>query len=401
MGVACSPDLANLYGAHFEEAILGNDCELIPEILFFGRYIDDVFSIIAAETKAEALVIASRINYEGLEMEWSASEWNMPFLDMFVYINPTNNQIGHMPYRKPLNHKERIPWASHHPIDVKKGTFIGEMSRLATLSSSQAHYLDAIRELGLLYLARGYPVALVHSWIKAHLAKRWTDRLSDTKARVTNLLVLKTEFNPVWEKFNVKELYQVIQSTWIEGVTSIKWCSTPGCMRPEHGGLMPESNPNAEHWIHELGLNVRAYRAPAVPEPVRRPAGPPTEGVQNFYGGYVRPAEIVGIAPQEAPAPPLLCPDFGAGGIVRTPEGELNGVRSQFVDPYSVRGEIVGRQWPFMFDIRKTGLLDANMLLSRKRNQNLGDLMSVWRQSMLDKFLAEEDHVLEADFDGA
>ncbi|MFL4368795.1 hypothetical protein, partial [Enterobacter asburiae] len=68
-------------------------------------------------------------------MTWEVSEWNSPFLDMLVYIDPLTGQVEHTPYRKALNHKERIPWASHHPKDVKKGTYIGEMSRLATLSS--------------------------------------------------------------------------------------------------------------------------------------------------------------------------------------------------------------------------------------------------------------------------
>ena len=57
-----------------------------------------------------------------------------------------------MPYRKAGNYQERVPWISHHPLDVKRGTFIGEMSRLATLSITLSVYKDAIRGLVALYI---------------------------------------------------------------------------------------------------------------------------------------------------------------------------------------------------------------------------------------------------------
>src|SRR6202050_3927005 len=70
-----------------------------------------------------------------------------------------------MPYRKAQSHQERIPWISHHPLDVKRGTFIGEMSRLATISSLHSTYCDAIKSLAALYIARGYPSDLVYHWL--------------------------------------------------------------------------------------------------------------------------------------------------------------------------------------------------------------------------------------------
>ena len=109
-----------------------------------------------------------------------------------------------------MNHKERIPWASNHPKDVKKGTFIGEMSRMAVLSSKPEHYLEAIRELKALYVARGYPIDLVSKWIKEHCSKRWENRHHEVNQDPGQPFVLKTHYNPAWSTFNIQDLSKCI-----------------------------------------------------------------------------------------------------------------------------------------------------------------------------------------------
>jgi hypothetical protein len=138
-----------------------------------------------------------------------------------VYIDPVTNQIEHKVFRKARNSLERIPWASHHPKDVKKGTFIGEMSRLATLSSKPCHYSEACKELGLLYIARGYPADLVKAWIKEHSAKRWRSRLGEPKAD-DDVFVLKSCFNQAWSMFNAHELGRLVCETWHKELQSIE-----------------------------------------------------------------------------------------------------------------------------------------------------------------------------------
>ncbi|THH09686.1 hypothetical protein EW146_g8612 [Bondarzewia mesenterica] len=219
MGVACSPDLANLFGAWHEEEILRTDEVLKTEMPFFGRFIDDVIGVVYANSREEALQIAKRVQYQDVELEWEASEWNTPFLDMLMYLDPITKRVEHLPYRKKLNHKERIPWASHHPKDVKKGTFIGEMSRLATLSSKTEHYIAAIGELGDLYVGRGYPRDLVRMWTKDNLETRWTQRLDDPHKVPIDVFVLKTAYNPIWYRFDIKELSKSITESWDSSLT--------------------------------------------------------------------------------------------------------------------------------------------------------------------------------------
>jgi hypothetical protein len=187
--------------------------EVEPCILFYGHFIDDVFEVVEADSAEEALAIAQSLKIDGVEIKWSVSKWSTPFLDLLVFIDPVTRTIEHKPFCKALNHLEHIPWASHHPKDVKKGTFIGEMSRLAVLSSRPQFYLDACHELGLMYIARRYPVDLVTHWLKEYSALRWRMQLGEPKA-VDEVLALKSVYNQAWEKFNVHDLQQTVVSTW-------------------------------------------------------------------------------------------------------------------------------------------------------------------------------------------
>ena len=153
MGVADSPDLANLYGWWFEWDIDILNHPLVP---FYGWYIDDCFAIVYAHSEGEALAIVNNICFDDCIIEWNVSDQFQVFLDMTLYVNE-NRKLQHMPYRKALSHQERIPWISHHPLDVKRGTFIGEMSRLATLSSLHSTYCDAVKGLASLYMLVAIP----------------------------------------------------------------------------------------------------------------------------------------------------------------------------------------------------------------------------------------------------
>lgn len=214
MGVASSPDQANLFAAHFEQlAHVTTD----PKIPFYGRYIDDCLAIVYASSEQEAVdYMSKKIVIDTCTIEWNASWLSQPFLDMLLYRDD-QNELHHMPYRKARNHQERIPWISHHPLDVKRGTCISEMSRLATLSSKQQSYKDALSAMIILYVARGYPRPLVLSWVKQYALERWNKRLETHVSREPeNVLVLKTEYNTAWNYFNAAELGNRIFGYWRE-----------------------------------------------------------------------------------------------------------------------------------------------------------------------------------------
>ena len=213
MGVADSPDLANLYGYYFEQKsnVLGH-----KDIFFYGRYIDDCLAIVYAESDQQAVdLLTGLVQFDNCVITWDCSDSHQPFLDMLLYKDE-NRTLQHMPYRKIGNHQERIPWISAHPYDVKRGTFLGEMSRLATLSSKLDHYLVAMRGLVALYIRRGYPAVEVHKWLKSNLSKRWERKLVNQTQTAADVLVLKTQYNIAWNYFNAHELGDRIMNYWRE-----------------------------------------------------------------------------------------------------------------------------------------------------------------------------------------
>ena len=212
MGVACSPDLANLYGYYFEKRSSVLDHH---DIFFYGRYIDDCLAIVYAESELQAVeLLTNLVQFDNCVITWDCSDSFQPFLDMCLYKD-IDNTLQHMPYRKNGNHQERIPWISAHPYDVKRGTFLGEMSRLATLSSKLDHYLAAMRGLVALYIRRGYPADEVHKWLYSNLSRRWESRLDvNHSSKAPEILVLKTQYNLAWNYFNAQELGNVLFNYW-------------------------------------------------------------------------------------------------------------------------------------------------------------------------------------------
>jgi hypothetical protein len=217
MGVADSPDLANLFGFHFEEQanILHH-----PQVVFYGRYIDDCIGLVYAESAHEAqAVFSSTIIFDNCVIEWAVSDNQCQFLDATIFKNKDSNILRWKPFVKVGNNRERIPWVSHHPIDVKRGVYIGELSRLAVICSHKEIYMEAVKDLNALYRVRGYPIPLITSWCKKNLQDRWEKRFAlrtDVSDSSESVLVLKTRFDDVLNWFSATELGNAVTKYWEE-----------------------------------------------------------------------------------------------------------------------------------------------------------------------------------------
>jgi len=88
------------------------------------------------------------------------------------------------------------------------------MSRLATLSSLNSHYCDAVRSLATLYIVRGYPSDLVFKWLSDNIRERWNKRLSVIERAPDEVLVLKSTFNTAWNFFSARELGETVLGYW-------------------------------------------------------------------------------------------------------------------------------------------------------------------------------------------
>jgi len=212
MGVPHSPPLANLYGAYFEEESLPEDWSLL-----YGRYLDDCIAIVEADSRDDALALVNKIQFFKCEIVWEATQTDTAFLDLSISIKDGN--LTWKPYGKALNHYERIPWSSAHPKTVKRGTFLGEMTRMAVLSSSYETYVSAVTEVRSIYHSRGYPIGVLDKWTY-DMNSRWENRFSE-KDLSPGAFVVKSEYNPTWDSINIHSIGEDIRKLWDSHIPSI------------------------------------------------------------------------------------------------------------------------------------------------------------------------------------
>jgi hypothetical protein len=87
MGVADSPDLANLFGWFFERQV---DILNHPLVAFYRLFINNIFGIVYASSKMEAVQIMNAVKFDGCIIEWGVLDNFLPFLDMVIYRNVNN-----------------------------------------------------------------------------------------------------------------------------------------------------------------------------------------------------------------------------------------------------------------------------------------------------------------------
>ena len=246
MGVADSPDLACLWGYYFEKRsnILSH-----AQVAFYGRYIDDILGIVYAESANEAReLLSKKIKFDGSVIEWAVSDSECQFLDATIFQE--NNKLKWKPFVKAKNNRERIPFVSHHPNDVKRGVYIGELSRLAVICSHKDIYIEAVKDLNNLFQTRGYPVPLIMSWCRKNMQERWEKRfaLRSTDNDDKGVLVLKTRFDDVWNWFSATELGETITKYWEEWYER----AAHGLFTNEASRPFPAPDPAHEHGITDV-----------------------------------------------------------------------------------------------------------------------------------------------------
>ena len=147
-------------------------------------------------------LLENLIIFDSYTIYWSASDSYITFLDMTLFFDK-NKLLQWQPYRKPLNYFECIPCILAHPIYVKKGTFLSELSWVAMLSSQYNIYMSACRKLVDIYIVCGYPLILITSWLQENYSACWNACLNNSELIKADMLVLKSKYNISWDFFNV------------------------------------------------------------------------------------------------------------------------------------------------------------------------------------------------------
>ena len=106
-----------MYGVHFERR-----CLILThlDVVYYGRYIDDCFGIVYAKSADDALnLFKELVVFDGCVIEWAVSDSRCQFLDADLYKE--HGKLQWRPFVKAGNNRERIPWVTHHPMDIRKG----------------------------------------------------------------------------------------------------------------------------------------------------------------------------------------------------------------------------------------------------------------------------------------
>ena len=155
MGAPPCPPWAQMYFAPAED----DSCDVFSDhILFYKRYIDDIFGIWLRQPGDNVIweEFKTHIN-DGSALVWDFSERasTATFLDLTITVLPTG-RISTDLYEKPLNLHAYLPPHSAHPPGVLKGLVKGMIYRFMTLCSHPSDQRRHINQFLNHLLIRGY-----------------------------------------------------------------------------------------------------------------------------------------------------------------------------------------------------------------------------------------------------
>jgi hypothetical protein len=202
MGIHCGPVFANLYLAFYEKHYLRYFDG------FYRRYIDDIFALHSSDDVVANLIVAP-----GMQIDWTHSETGLPFLDVWFHTHIGSTEICFRPYEKVGNHHQYLPWASSHPLSVKKGMVKGELTRAASISYLQPYFQTWKTTFLLRLISRGWPRNAVRKWgrqvqwQKHHVSK-------GTARDPADVIMAVSQYNPAWERVSSTDIWTTMRDTW-------------------------------------------------------------------------------------------------------------------------------------------------------------------------------------------
>lgn len=205
MGLHCAPVFANIYMAYFEKYYLRHT--RLGDVSLYRRYLDDIFVLHPLDDDVESL------RCPDLTINWQHSGVGLSFLDVWFHIHLGKSGVCFRPFEKVLNHHQYLPWASHHPLSVKKGMVKGELTRVRAICFEQSYFLTWKTTFLLRLKTRGWPLRVLKAWSRQ---VQWEEpnRVSPPSARQNSSLVAVSEYNPVWEKISPADIWQSMMTEW-------------------------------------------------------------------------------------------------------------------------------------------------------------------------------------------
>ena len=217
MGTPCSVVYAVIFMCNLEERFL----KLCPKgILFYGRYIDDIFMI---TNDNHELILDNLSKMHGkIKLNIETNNNRVSFLDLNIFKGEnfySNATLDTSIFSKPVNKFLYLPFSSYHPIHCMSATIKGELIRYIRGCSNRKDYLE-IRDLFFRRLmARGYSWSFIKKTAKTVSYDNREDYLKNKKKKeqknnedkkdedsspFSNNLIFKTTWTPTTSNVHIK-----------------------------------------------------------------------------------------------------------------------------------------------------------------------------------------------------
>ena len=158
MGTKAAPPYANLFMGHHEETIQE---AFIWEILFWKRFIDDIFLIFIGTTKQ----LQSMKDYMNnlrlmIKFTFEHSTQEISFLDMKIHI-VADCKLSTTLYRKPTDSATLLHFHSNHSLKCKESIVFSQALRYNLLIADDNVLQKKLDSLTIFLLARKYPLEVI------------------------------------------------------------------------------------------------------------------------------------------------------------------------------------------------------------------------------------------------
>jgi len=226
MGTSCAPAFANVslgFKEQFVESIVKSQNGVQDGLIFYVRYIDDIFAVFkGSRTACQSCLDDISSQLKPFKIGWEINSCREPksFLDVEFFFDQGFGPVGIQSrvYRKRLNQHQYIPWSSAHPNSVKKAFIKAELTRYMIICSQKELFEERVREFMSALGRRGYPSNILHIWKKQ---VQYEDRLyslskrKDISARGLPLM-LPSSYDEVWEYTDLRSVFNAMMNEWVK-----------------------------------------------------------------------------------------------------------------------------------------------------------------------------------------
>ena len=168
MGSKCSPSYACIYMGDVEKHLL---FLADNKILFWKRYIDDIFLIYSGSTGdfQNYMKVINEV-YETIKFTCEISTQQIDFLDTTVFKGPRFEKTGILDIKthvKPTNKQLYVHAKSYHPKGCKKGIITGEALRYLRTNSNEDTFKQWMSKHKSNLKGRGYNPSLINPLLES------------------------------------------------------------------------------------------------------------------------------------------------------------------------------------------------------------------------------------------